>query len=127
MIAEEVSSEDFLLTEDAVFNRLNTEDFRRGRFIYAGEGRIEIGREHFRYIGTEDGKDADLRFEISRMPCASVTKAMANEFYYDGIYHQFAVKSGPGHAMNLMMTVEALHDMTDADRRRAREDVRSGR
>lgn len=125
-IAEDVRREDFLLTEYAVFNKLNTEDLRRGRFITAGEGRIEIDRDHFRYTGTDDGKDVDLKFEISRMPCASVTKAMANEFFYDGVYHQFAVKSGPGHAMNLMMTVEALHDMTDADRRKAREDVRRG-
>ena len=64
-----------------------------------------------------------LEFDISRMPCASVTKAMANEFYYDGVYHQFAVKGGPGHAVKLMMTVEVLHDMTDTDRSRARKDV----
>lgn len=123
VIEEEVRDEGFLLQEDAEFRTLNTENLMKGRFTPAGEGRIELDREHFRYIGTKNGEDVELEFDISRMPCASVTKAMANEFYYDGVYHQFAVKGGHGHAVKLMMTVEVLHDMTDADRSRARKDV----
>ena len=126
VIEEEVRDEGFLLQEDAEFRTLNTENLMKGRFTPAGEGRIELDREHFRYTGTKNGEAVELEFDISRMPCASVTKAMANEFYYDGVYHQFAVKGGRGHAVKLMMTVEVLHDMTDADRSRARKDVEEG-
>lgn len=127
VIEEEVSSDGFILQEDAEYRSLNTENLMKGRFTLEGEGRIELDRGHFRYIGTKSGEAVELEFDISGMPCASVTKAMANEFYYDGVYHQFTVKGGHGHAVKLMMMVEVLHDMTDTDRSRARKDVEEDR
>lgn len=126
VIEEEVSNDGFLLQGDAEFRTLNTDNLMKGRFTPAGEGRIELDCDHFRYIGTKNGEEVELEFDISRMPCASVTKAMANEFYYDGVYHQFAIKDGPGHAVKLMMAVEVLHDKTDPERSRARRDVEEG-
>ena len=121
MIEEEVSIEDFRMNEEADYLLLNMDDLKN-RFIPAGTGRIELDRTHLRYTGTRNGESVELEFDISRMPCASVTKAMANEFYYDGVYHQFALKGGPGRAFRLMMTVEVLHDMVDHDRSKARSD-----
>lgn len=126
VIEDEVRQDDFELHDEATYLTLNADDLRKGRFVTAGEGRIEINHDFFRYTGTKDGEEVDLQFEISRLPSATFTSRMANEFYYDGVYYQFAVKSGSGHAVKIMMCVEALHDMNDAERRKAREDVRTG-
>jgi hypothetical protein len=104
--------------------KLNLDDLRKGRYIYAGEGRIELDREHFRYIGTKDGEDVDLKFEISRMPSATFSKDQTNQFYYDGEYYRFANKVDRRRSVKIMLAVEALHEMGDPDRRKAREDVR---
>ena len=124
IIAEEVKQEGFRIVHDAEYRQLNMEDLSKGRFAVAGEGRLELDRGHLRYAGTKNGEATEMEFDVRRLPSATVTRAMANEIYYDGEYHQFAVKAGPGHAIRLMMAVEALHDMGDAARSKAREDVR---
>ena len=104
--------------------KLNLDDLRKGRYVYAGEGRIELDRERFRYIGTKDGEEVDLSFEISRMPSATISKDQTNQFYYDGEYYRFASKHDRRLSVKIMLAVEALHEMGDADRRKARADVR---
>ncbi len=123
VLAEEVSREGFLHEEEVTYRTLNNGDLSKGRYVTLGEGRVEIDRDRFRYIGTRNGEDVDLRFEIARLPSATINPGMANQIYYDGVYHQFAPKGGNGHAIMIMMTVEALHDMGDPERRKAREDT----
>jgi hypothetical protein len=124
LIAEEVKHEDFSMSEDVTYLKLNLDDLRKGRYIYAGEGRIELDREHFRYIGTKDGEEVDLTFEISRMPSATISKDQTNQFYYDGEYYRFVNKVDQRRSVKIMLAVEALNEMGDPDRRKAREDVR---
>lgn len=124
LISEDVSHEGFAMSEDVTYFKLNLDDLRKGQFAYAGEGRIEIDREHFRYIGTKDGEDADLEFEISRLPSTAMSKTGMTQFYYDGEYYRFAIKGDRRPAVKIMLAVEALHEAGDPDRRRAREDVR---
>ena len=124
LIAEEVRRDDFSMREDVTYLKLNLDDLRKGRYIYAGEGRIELDREHFRYIGTKDGEDAELEFDISRMPSATISKDQANQFYYDGEYYRFVNKHDRRRSVKIMLAVEALHEMGDPERRKAREDVR---
>ena len=123
LIAEEVKLEDFAMREDVTYLKLNLDDLRKGRYIYAGEGRIELDRKQFRYIGTKDGEDVDLKFEISRMPSATISKDQTNQFYYDGEYYRFVNKVDRRRSVKIMLAVEALHEMGDPDRRKAREDV----
>jgi hypothetical protein len=104
---------------------LNTKNPGKGRFVPVGEGRIELDHNILRYTGTRKGEAVDLKFEISRLPSLPATRAMANEFYYDGVYHQFALKNDRRHAVKLLMAVEALHDMGDPERSKARSDVRT--
>lgn len=124
VISEEVKQEDFVIREDAIYRVLNTENLMKGRCVTAGEGQLVLDREHLRYTGTKNGEKAEMEFEISKMPSATVSTTMDNQFYYDGEYYQFSVKGGRGHAVKLMMAVEALHDMGDAARSKARDDVR---
>lgn len=124
LIAEEVKRDDFAMSEEVTYLKLNLDDLRKGRYIYAGEGRIELDRERLRYTGTKDGGEVDLEFEISRMPSATISKDQTNQFYYDGEYYRFVNKHDRRRCVKIMLAVEALHEMGDPDRRRAREDVR---
>ncbi len=124
IIAEEVKHEDFAMREDVTYLKLNLDDLKKGRYIYAGEGRIEVDREHFRYIGTKDGEDVELEFDISRMPSATISKDQTNQFYYDGEYYRFVNKVDRRRSVKIMLAVETLHEMGDPERRKAREDVR---
>ena len=124
VIAEEVIKEDFMIREYVNHLTLNLGDLSKGRYLYAGEGRIELDRSKLRYIGTRNGENVDLRFDISRMPSATITASInANQFYYDGEYYQFAIKDDPRHIVKILMAVEVLHDMDDTERRKARRDV----
>ena len=115
--------EDFMIREEVDHLTLNLDDLSKGRYIHAGEGRIELDRSQLRYTGTRNGEDVDLRFDISRMPSATITTSInANHFYYDGEYYQFAMKGDPRHAVRIMMAIEVLHEMGDPERRKARSD-----
>ena len=99
VIEEEVMKEDFMIREEVDHLTLNLDDLSKDRYLHAGEGRIELDRRQLRYTGIRNGEDVDLRFDISRMPGATITTSInANHFYYDGEYYQFAMKGDPRHA-----------------------------
>ena len=124
VIAEEAMNENFMIREEVDHLTLNPDDLNKGRYLHVGEGWIELDRSQLRYIGTRNGEKVDLRFDISRMPSATITTSInANQFYYDGEYYQFAMKGDPRHAVRIMMAVEVLHEMDDPERRKARNDA----
>lgn len=125
VIAEEVLQDGFLMQEDVVYQKLNTQNLWKGRHITLGEGRIELDQKQLRYTGTREGEPVELEFDIARIPSLTVSTSLANEFYYDGEFFQFVIKGGPGRAFKLMIVSEILHDAVDSVRRRAREDVKT--
>lgn len=127
VIDEEVSREDFGMEEEVTYKMLNLDErnLRKGRLVTVGEGRLTLDHDRLRYVGTRNGEDVDLGFDISRLPSVVLTTKMAGEFYYDGEFHQFAIKGDRRHAAKLMLAVEALHEKGDELRRKAREDVRN--
>ena len=123
VIAEEVEKSDFILKEDVTYKVLNLDDLKQGRFISVGEGRVELDHENLRYIGTKNGEEVEYEFDISRIPSAAINSEHANQIYYDGEYYQFAIEKDLRRSTRLMMAIEALHDMTDPERKKAREDA----
>ena len=102
--------------------KLNLDDLRDGRYLHAGEGRLD--QRQLRYIGTRNGEEVNLGFDISRMPSAAITTSLnTNIFYYDGECYLFVMKGDPRHAVKIMMAVEVLHDMGDPEHRKARSDA----
>ena len=123
VIAEEVEKSDFLLKEDVTYKVLNMDDLKKGRFTIVGEGIVELDCEHLRYIGTKNGEEVEYDFDISRIPSAALNSEHANQIYYDGEYYQFAIEKDMRRSARLMMAIEALHDKTDPERKKAREDA----
>jgi len=125
VIAEEVMQDGFGMCEDVSYMMLNLDgrDLKKGRLINVGEGRLELDSRQIRYTGTKHGEEADLSFDLSRIPSATLTTSIANEFYYDGVFHQFDIKGDRRHAVKIMLAVEALHETASDGRRKAREDA----
>ena len=126
VIAEEVSREDFALREEVTYRTLNLKDLSKGRYMTVGTGHVELDREHLKYIGTKNGENVELKFDISRVPSSAINPDRANQIYYDGEYYQFAIEGDRRHYSRLTMTIEALHELRDAERRKARQDVLEG-
>ena len=126
VMIEEVSRNDFVLREDVTYRALNLEDLSKGRYITLGEGRLELDKEQLRYIGTKNGANVELEFDISRVPSSAINPDRANQIYYDGEYYQFAIEGDRRHYSRLTMVIEALHELRDAERRKARKDVLEG-
>ncbi len=126
VITEEVSREDFVLREEVIYRTLNLEDLKKGRYITVGEGRLELDRERLRYTGTKNEEKVELEFDISRVPSSAINPERANQIYYDGEYYQFAIEGDRRHYSRLTMAIEALHEMKDTERRKARKDVLEG-
>ena len=126
VIAEETSREDFRLEYDVEYKMLNEGNLFKGSYVKVGEGKLLLDREHLRYNGTRNGEPVELVFDISRVPSMTVTRSMANELYYDGVYHQFPIKGDKPEAIKMMSAVEILHDAGDPERSKARKDVEEG-
>ena len=115
-----------MLREDVTYRALNLEDLSKGRYITLGEGSLELDKEQLRYIGTKNGENVELKFDISRVPSSAINPDRANQIYYDGEYYQFAIEGDRRHYSRLTMAIEALHELRDAERRKARKDVLEG-
>ena len=123
IIEDEIKHDDFSLQYEAEYLTLNRGNLFKGRCQKLGEGKIELGREHLRYIGTDCGKDAIITFDISQLPSTTLSKDLKTIIYHDGIYYQFNLKAAPCHAVKLMTAVELLHEERDPERKKARMDV----
>ena len=123
VIAEEVSKEDFEMHEDVIYRVLNLGDLSKGRYLTVGEGQVELNRSCLRYTGTKNGEETEFEFGIPGLPSTALSTTLANQIYYDGEYYQFDVKGDKCHAVKLMMAIEALHELGDPERSKARKDA----
>ena len=109
IIEEVVSDPSFCLRYDVEYYKLSLDKLRRSPYVCVGEGRIEITRDHFKYVGTSHGKGVELTFDMAGIPSATFREGEANDFFYNGEYHQFRIKKDPRLACKVLLATEAIY------------------
>ena len=122
-VKKEIEDPNFSISYDCDLYSIHTDKARFKPNYIAGEGNITISHKGIRYVGTRDGKQVDLLFDIKLIPCFKYDVKRQNILNYHNEYFCFRPKKEKEKTIKYMMIVEEIHNLHDDIWRKAYEDA----
>lgn len=113
VVREEIAAPDYAVEYPASYIDLHYDRMRFRPYYSRGEGSVRIDRTGLRYVGTKDGKQVDLFYDIGTVPSTPFVPGKRNNLYFHNVYYGFAPKDDPKKSVKYMLIMEELHRLVD--------------
>ena len=123
-IAEEVKSDNFILTTKVKLATLNTKKLTENRsLLYIGEGELTLTNKGLCYKGTKNGEIVEMFFEAKAIYSLIITLFYDLDLYYKNEYYNFKLLENKMLMTKWMLATEEIHNLYDETWKRVSDEA----